>query len=149
MTIDNAIKRTEEQIIERLKENQADDPESYLEENAHSPTMFDVNDEEHHQFDKGTIYGLKLAKELSPESLDVQTLSERMKNGIVQFEFMKAGGEARRAFGTLNEQFLPPRKEADKDGTGNVKKNPSNFVYFDLEKQDWRSFSIASLRKVF
>lgn len=149
MHIEKQIEITRQQILERLKNAGIVDPESYVEDEEHSP-LFDVDDnQERHQYDRGTLFGLKLAKELSPESTDVSKIVERMKNGIVQFEFTKAGGEVRRAFGTLHENLLPPRKESDKEGTDNVKKNTSNCVYFDMEKQAWRSFSIASLRKVF
>lgn len=66
-------------------------------------------------------------------------LKSAMKNGIVQFFFLKVSGEMRQAFGTLKESLLPPTQ-----GTGR-KANETLQTYFDSEKQEWRSFKKCNL----
>ena len=63
-----------------------------------------------------------------------------MKEGIVRFYFQKINGEIREAWGTLNEKYLPQTT-----GTSNRKKNDFLQVYFDTEKQEFRSFKKLNL----
>ncbi|PQL89778.1 DUF2693 domain-containing protein [Apibacter sp. B3706] len=67
-------------------------------------------------------------------------LIKEMKEGIVRFYFQKVNGEIREAWGTLNEKYLPQTT-----GTDNRKKNDFLQVYFDTEKQEFRSFKKLNL----
>ena len=68
------------------------------------------------------------------------TSVEEMKNllhtGIVNFEFIKKDGSVRQAKGTLLAEHLPAPKADSKPH----KKNDNVVVYFDLDKNEFRSF---------
>lgn len=66
-------------------------------------------------------------------------LKAAMKNGIVQFFFLKVSGEIRQAFGTLKESLLPATQ-----GTGR-KANETVQVYYDCDREEWRSFKKCNL----
>lgn len=70
-------------------------------------------------------------------------LKAAMKQRIVKFYFQKVDGSIREAYGTLKESLLPPIK-----GTDSRKKNDTLQVYFDTEKQAYRSFKVANLIKI-
>ena len=70
-------------------------------------------------------------------------LKAAMKNRIVKFYFQKVDGSIREAYGTLKESLLPPIK-----GTDSRKKSDTLQVYFDTEKQAYRSFKVANLIKI-
>jgi hypothetical protein len=61
-----------------------------------------------------------------------------LREGIVEFEFIKKDGSVRQAKGTLVAEHLPAPK-ADSD-TPARKKNDNVMVYFDMEKKSFRSF---------
>ena len=66
-------------------------------------------------------------------------LKAAMRDGIVKFYFQKVDGTLREAYGTLKAELLPPT-----EGTG---RKPSDTVqvYYDTEKQAYRSFKKANL----
>ena len=64
-----------------------------------------------------------------------------LKNGVVTFTYMKKDGSLREAKGTLNDLLIPTDKLPK--GTGTAEPNYSSLSYFDLERQDWRSFNVA------
>lgn len=66
-------------------------------------------------------------------------LKAAMKNGICQFFYKKINGEIRQAFGTLKAELLP-----ETQGTGR-KANDSVQVYYDTDKQSYRSFKRCNL----
>ena len=70
-------------------------------------------------------------------SLDV--LNDMLHKGIVEFEFIKKDGSVRSAKGTLDPAHLPPAKPVDGEAVPR-KKNDSVFVYYDMEKNSFRSF---------
>ena len=70
------------------------------------------------------------------KTTNVNELKEMLKNDIVEFEFIKKDGSVRKAKGTLVSEHLPALKENDKSR----KPNENVVVYFDMEKQSWRSF---------
>lgn len=70
-------------------------------------------------------------------------LKAAMKQRIVKFYFQKVDGSIREAYGTLKESLLPPIK-----GTDSRKKSDTLQVYFDAEKQAYRSFKVANLIKI-
>ena len=72
----------------------------------------------------------------------MQEFSEMLRNGIVDFEFVKKDGTVRKAKGTLVAEHLPAPK-ADSDAPAR-KTNENVLVYFDMEKQSFRSFVKSS-----
>ena len=64
-----------------------------------------------------------------------------LKNGVVTFTYVKKDGSLREAKGTLNDLLIPTDKLPK--GTGTAEPNYSSLSYFDLERQDWRSFNVA------
>ena len=70
-------------------------------------------------------------------------LKAAMKQRIVKFYFQKVDGSIREAYGTLKESLLPPIK-----GTDSRNKSDTLQVYFDTEKQAYRSFKVANLIKI-
>lgn len=69
-------------------------------------------------------------------------LRMQLSKRIVEFYFKKVDGTLRQAFGTLMSDRVPDTK-----GTGR-KSNDSLQVYFDTEKEEWRSFKKCNLIKV-
>lgn len=76
------------------------------------------------------------------KTTDLQEFSEMLRNGIVDFEFVKKDGTVRQAKGTLVAEHLPASK-ADSDAPAR-KTNENVLVYFDMEKQSFRSFVKSS-----
>lgn len=62
---------------------------------------------------------------------------------VVEFYFKKTDGTLRQAFGTLNEKLVPATSGNDKRA-----KNETIQVYYDSEKQSWRSFKRANLIQI-
>lgn len=69
-------------------------------------------------------------------------LKAKMKAGIVRFYFRKVDGSTREAFGTLSEKLMPQTKGTDK------KANDTLFIYYDTERESWRSFKKANLLSI-
>lgn len=72
---------------------------------------------------------------------------DALKKGIVVIVFVKGDGTERTMRCTLSENHLPPRPEVPE---GSVpppkKKRPESMVaVWDVEKDDWRSFTIPSV----
>ncbi|MEG1401255.1 SH3 beta-barrel fold-containing protein [Bacteroides sp.] len=66
-------------------------------------------------------------------------LRTKMQQGVIRFYYRKVSGEAREAFGTLKESMMPQTK-----GTGK-KANDTLQVYYDTERNGYRSFKKANL----
>ena len=66
-------------------------------------------------------------------------LKIRMKAGIVRFYFRKVDGSVREAFGTLSGRIMPEPGESKR------KANDTIQVYYDTERQEFRSFKKANL----
>jgi len=62
---------------------------------------------------------------------------------IVRFYFQKVNGEIREAYGTLSGRIVPATS-----GTDSKKKNETVQVYFDTEKQEWRSYKKLNLIRI-
>ena len=69
-------------------------------------------------------------------------LHAAMQTRIVKFYFQKVDGTIREAFGTLKSSILPPAKESGRAT------NPTCQVYYDAEKEAYRSFKKANLVRV-
>ena len=68
-------------------------------------------------------------------------LRKWMQSGIVTFSFWKSDGSIREARGTLNLSLVP--EDMHPKGTKSSIVNWSIVNYFDLDKQEWRSFDIC------
>ena len=66
-------------------------------------------------------------------------LEKSMKIGIVKFYFQKVDGTIREAWGTTNPNIIP-KTDSNRTYTNTVK------VYYDTEKQAWRSFKKINLK---
>jgi len=85
------------------------------------------------------IAGLSLSDALK-KAWAVFKLKVSMSKGIVKFYFQKVDGTIREAYGTLNARFLP-----SVGVSGKKISNDTIQVYFDTEKQEWRSFKKMNL----
>lgn len=72
------------------------------------------------------------------KTTNVTEFGNMLREGIVDFMFVKKDGTVRYAKGTLMEEHLPAPK-ADSDGTPR-KTNENVMVYFDMDKKSFRSF---------
>jgi hypothetical protein len=70
------------------------------------------------------------------KTTSVDELNKMLHEGIVEFEFIKKDGSVRQAKGTLLKEYLPAPKA---DGTSR-KSSDNVVVYFDLDKNSFRSF---------
>lgn len=72
---------------------------------------------------------------------------KNLRQGKVNFKFMKANGELREANGTLIQRIIPTEKQ-NWDGNPNPPTaNPDNVVYWDMDINAWRSFKISKLEE--
>lgn len=70
-------------------------------------------------------------------------LRKNLKDGIVEFRYSKQDGSLRDAKGTLHELLIPDDKKPKGDMSDSAAKpNYKSIAYFDLDKQEWRAFSI-------
>ena len=76
-------------------------------------------------------------KSLSKKLKEVTKLKRMLKKGIVKFSYKRIDGTLRKARGTMNPDYLP---ETDKDSSSKRKENKDVVTYFDLSKDDYRSF---------
>lgn len=75
----------------------------------------------------------------------IDFLLAELKKRIVVFQYSKVKGgdeNLRTAIGTLRPDLLPPTKGEKKTLVSGL------CVYYDVEKQAWRSFYLSRLRRV-
>ena len=75
----------------------------------------------------------------------IETLKNKMANGVAHFVFKKKNGELREAWGTIQSNIA----SAKTNGRGESRENYFTTAYFDIEKGAWRSFRWETLIKVF
>ena len=75
----------------------------------------------------------------------IETLKEKLRNGVAHFVFIKKNGEVREAFGTTNAAVAAKYT----NGNGISREYFKTTAYFDIEKGEWRSFRWESIVKVF
>lgn len=85
--------------------------------------------------------GYTMAEALKAAWLNAK-LTKAMRGGIIQFFYQKIDGTLRQAFGTLDPHRLP-----ETQGTGR-RANETVQVYFDTDKQEFRSFKKCNLVKI-
>ena len=76
------------------------------------------------------------------KTTSLEEFNQMLREGIVEFQFTKKDGTLRNAKGTLVAEHLPAPK-ADSDAKPR-KQNENVLVYFDMEKQSFRSFVKSS-----
>lgn len=69
-------------------------------------------------------------------STDLAKLRLKMKDGVVEFEYLKKDGSVRTARGTLSKQIIPDYDASKYNRT----RNYTVFPYYDVDKGEWRSF---------
>ena len=78
-------------------------------------------------------------------------IRELLSHGIVKFVYTKKNGEIRQAKGTLWMELIPEDKRPKGD-TSNLSPLAARHYgvinYFDVDKQDWRSFDICAFSTV-
>lgn len=79
------------------------------------------------------------------KAMMIESLKEKLRNGVAHFIFIKKNGEVREAFGTTNAAVA--RKYTN--GNGCSRELYSTTAYFDIEKGAWRSLRWESIVKVF
>ena len=79
------------------------------------------------------------------KAMMIETLKEKLRNGVAHFIFIKKNGEVREAFGTTNAAVAAKYT----NGHGCSREHFKTTAYFDIEKGEWRSFRWESIVKVF
>ena len=79
------------------------------------------------------------------KAMMIETLKEKLRNGVAHFIFVKKNGEIREAFGTTNSAVASKYT----NGNGISREFFKTTAYFDIEKGEWRSFRWESIVKVF
>jgi uncharacterized protein (DUF4415 family) len=75
-----------------------------------------------------------------------EDLQTKLRGGIHQIVFTKKDGTERKMFCTLSEAVIPEEHRPKKGTT--IKVNDNVLAVFDVEKQGWRSFTIADVKSV-
>ena len=68
-------------------------------------------------------------------------MRKELRDNIVTFKFKKRNGEIRTAHGTLHPSYLPKLR-------GGAPRPEHQMVYYDLDKNSWRSFRSYSFIKI-
>ena len=73
-------------------------------------------------------------------------LKRHLKKGVVEFEYKKSDGSRRKATGTLKKSLIPDEYKDDE----RIEKSNSDevFTYYDIKKEDFRSFRKDNFRKI-
>lgn len=74
-----------------------------------------------------------------------ESLRDALANGFARFTYLKKNGTARTALGTRSLSLIPtdllPKGDMS-DGAATWEDNVKAIPYFDLDKNEWRSFSV-------
>ena len=87
---------------------------------------------------------LKKLKRQIHGALDMKSrkrMRRELRDNIVTFKFKKRNGEIRTAHGTLHPDYLPKLK-------GGAPRPEHQMVYYDLDKNSWRSFRSFKFIKI-
>ena len=68
-------------------------------------------------------------------------MRKELRDNIITFKFKKRNGEIRTAHGTLHPDYLPKLR-------GGAPRPEHQMVYYDLDKEGWRSFRSYSFIKI-
>ena len=78
------------------------------------------------------------------KAMMIESLKEKLRNGVAHFIFIKKNGEIREAFGTTNSSVASKYT----NGNGISREYFKTTAYFDIEKGEWRSFRWESIVNV-
>jgi hypothetical protein len=79
---------------------------------------------------------------------DVQKfVQERLATGVAHFQFAKADGQLREAYGTTNSQLIERLIGPPKESTRMP--DPNYVNYFDLDAMQFRKFSIHEIKTLY
>ena len=88
-----------------------------------------------------SLKGIKKSLKGTMTSSDRKMMKKLLRKHIVYFSFRKKDGSLRKAIGTLISSYLPALR-------GGSPKPEHQMVYYDLEKEHWRSFRSYSFIKI-
>lgn len=88
-----------------------------------------------------SLKGIKKTLKGTMTSSDRKMMKNLLRKHIVYFSFRKKDGSLRKAIGTLISSYLPALR-------GGSPKPEHQMVYYDLEKEHWRSFRSYSFIKI-
>lgn len=87
-------------------------------------------------------------REALSKLLIISQIRDRMRLGVAKFVFRKQDGEIRTAYGTRNGDVMARIQYRESGGGGNRQNDGGHFVYFDVEKCDWRCFCTDDIMSV-
>ena len=79
------------------------------------------------------------------KAMMIESLKEKLRNGVAHFLYTKKDGTIREAWGTTNAALAHKYT----NGNGISREYYKTTAYFDIEKGEWRSFRWESIVKVF
>ena len=79
------------------------------------------------------------------KAMMIESLKEKLRNGVAHFVFQKRNGEYREIFATTNKELV----QRHIMGTGVSRELYATTAVFDVEKGAWRSFRWESIVKVY
>lgn len=79
------------------------------------------------------------------KAMMIESLKEKLRNGVAHFVFQKRNGEYREMFATTNPSLV----KRHINGRGVSRELYATTAVFDCELGEWRSFRWESLVKVF
>lgn len=77
---------------------------------------------------------------------DRNKIKETLRDGVHQVVFTKKDGTERTMTCTLSESIIPQEHRPKEGSTHKV--NDAVLAVFDVEKQGWRSFTVADVKSV-
>lgn len=72
-----------------------------------------------------------------------ESFRDAMNNGMARFVYRKADGTTRIALGTRSAALIPSEK-LPKGPLSDTENDVKAFPYFDLDKNEWRSFNVLN-----
>ena len=79
------------------------------------------------------------------KAMMIESLKEKLRNGVAHFIFIKKNGEIREAWGTCSGQLM----KATQNGRGLSGDMVNTVKYWDVEKGGYRSMRYENLVQVF
>ena len=79
------------------------------------------------------------------KAMMIESLKEKLANGVAHFLYIKKDGSVREAWGTTS----PSLAQRHINGNGASRELYKTTAYFDVEKGGWRSLRWESIVKVF
>ena len=94
-----------------------------------------------------TVIASRTGSELmaGAKTMMIDSLKDKLRNGVAHFIFQKCNGEYREMFATTNKALV----QRHIVGTGESRELYATTAVFDVEKGAWRSFRWESIVKVY